>query len=301
MENLQGIALDARTREERLPGWSEDFPYIATRAELDKYAEPFVPWHWHRPVELFYMERGALEYETPGGVRVFRAGSGGMVNANVLHKSRPLPEAGACVQLLHIFDPALLAGVPGGRVERRYFAPILDNPALELLPLRPEIPGEAAALRRVRDAFCLAETETGYELALQAALLEVWRDLYRLFGRCPRPDGPRANIAAAKTMMLYAQAHYAEPVTVRALAGAAYLSERGCYRVFRDCLHTTPTEYLIRYRLERACRLLRQTNESVTEIALACGFGSGGYFARAFARRLGCTPGQYRRNWQDRS
>ena len=47
--------------------FSADFPYIATRAELDKYTEPFVPWHWHSSVELFYMESGALEYTTPNG------------------------------------------------------------------------------------------------------------------------------------------------------------------------------------------------------------------------------------------
>ena len=45
------IKLDIeRTKEERLPGFSLDFPYIATYAEIDNYAGRFVPWHWHRPI-----------------------------------------------------------------------------------------------------------------------------------------------------------------------------------------------------------------------------------------------------------
>ena len=80
MQKIRQIEFEAGSREERLPGFAPDFPYIATRAELDRYAERFVPWHWHRAVELFYMESGSLEYETPAGRMVFPKGSGGFVN-----------------------------------------------------------------------------------------------------------------------------------------------------------------------------------------------------------------------------
>ena len=68
MCNIQDIELNRQTREECLPGYSTEFPYIATCAELDKYE---VSWHWHKPVELFYIESGALEYETPNGKSPF--------------------------------------------------------------------------------------------------------------------------------------------------------------------------------------------------------------------------------------
>ena len=45
MKNIRGIELDEESREELLPGFEAEFPYIATCAELDKYLEPFVPWH----------------------------------------------------------------------------------------------------------------------------------------------------------------------------------------------------------------------------------------------------------------
>lgn len=69
MKLIRGIEFCAGSREERLPDFDPDFPYIASRAEMDFYPERFVPWHWHRAVELFYMESGSLEYSTPSEYR----------------------------------------------------------------------------------------------------------------------------------------------------------------------------------------------------------------------------------------
>ena len=56
---------------------------------------------------MFYVEQGNLEYRTPNGHYIFPHGSGGMVNSNVLHTTKPQEDN--TVQLIHIFDPSLLA------------------------------------------------------------------------------------------------------------------------------------------------------------------------------------------------
>ena len=61
MKNIHSIEFYAGSKEELLPGFEKDFPYIASRAEIDKYIGGYVPWHWHRTVELFYMESGSIE------------------------------------------------------------------------------------------------------------------------------------------------------------------------------------------------------------------------------------------------
>ena len=55
MKNIHSIEFYTGSKEELLPGFEKDFPYIASRAELDKYIGCYVPWHWHRTVELFYI------------------------------------------------------------------------------------------------------------------------------------------------------------------------------------------------------------------------------------------------------
>ena len=51
MKNMKSIEL-LPNKEERLPGFSFDFPYISTRAQIDEYDGRLVPWHWPRTVEL---------------------------------------------------------------------------------------------------------------------------------------------------------------------------------------------------------------------------------------------------------
>lgn len=97
MKTIRTIELSGSTRQERLPGFAEDFPYIASWAETGQYNGGMVPWHWHPVVELFYMYSGSLVYETPQGTRTFGPGSGGLVNANVLHSTQPA--GGPCGEL----------------------------------------------------------------------------------------------------------------------------------------------------------------------------------------------------------
>ena len=110
MKNIHNIEFYNGSKEELLPGFANDFPYIASRAYLDKYIGRSVPWHWHKAMELFYMESGALEYYTPGGKVCFPAGSGGLVNSNVLHATKAISQSEKNIPILHIFDASLLAG-----------------------------------------------------------------------------------------------------------------------------------------------------------------------------------------------
>ncbi len=98
-----------------------------------------------------------------------------------------------------------------------------------------------------------------------------------------------------KQLLIYIHEHYAEKITIAELAAAAFLSERECYRVFQDCLHMTPVEYIQNYRLQAACQMLAKGKESVTVIASACGLGSSSYFGKLFRAYAHCTPTEYRK------
>ncbi len=70
------------------------------------------------------------------------------------------------------------------------------------------------------------------------------------------------------------------------------ISTRQLERLFGKNLHTSPKRYLLDLKLERARHLLVQTEMSVTDIALACGFTSSSHFARVYRSRFGINPSQ---------
>ncbi len=300
MKNIQSIEFYTGSKEELLPGFASDFPYIASRAELDKYTGRYVPWHWHKTVELFYMESGSLEYDTPGGKLLFPAGSGGMVNSNVLHMTKAVSQTEKNIQLLHIFDVSLLAGEQGSRIEQKYITPVTTAPQIELLPFFPGNAAEDKILKLILEAFCFSEEEAGYEIKLREALSEIWLLLFELSLPLQEKKGkPDKSNDKIKLMMIFIHEHYREKISIPELAAAAYLSERECFRVFHDCLHTTPAEYIRAYRLQAACRMLAGGQTSVTDIGHTCGLGSSSYFGKVFREYAHCTPSEYRKKWQD--
>lgn len=297
MENMHRLQYKNPSREELLSGLSPDFPYVFSRAELDHYVGGGAPWHWHKEVELFYMEDGVLEYYLPKGKIAFPKGSGGLVNSNVLHMTRAQSNAKNTIQSLHIFDTSLIGGQQGSRIEKKYIAPLVTAPQLEILPLFPGNPDQANVLETIRESFHLSQGEYAYEIKLRETLSKIWCRLFELAGPLLKE---RRNIDKTsdklKTMMICIQEHYAEKLSIAEIASAAFISERECFRVFHDYLHLTPVEYLRSYRLQKACHLLAEGPQSVTDIGQACGLGSNSYFGKIFRRQMGCTPLEYRQN-----
>ena len=300
MKNIHNIEFYNGTKEELLPGFEKDFPYIASRAELDKYIECYVPWHWHRTVELFYVESGSIEYDTPKGKMLFPAGSGGMVNSNVLHMTKAISQREKNVQLLHIFDVSLLAGEQGSRIEQKYITPVITAVQIEIIPLFPGNREDERILKLLIDSFRLSSEEFGYEIKLRDALTEIWLKLFELSSHMrDKKDEYNKSNDKIKLMMIYIHEHYKEKISIPELAAAAYLSERECYRVFHDYLHMTPVEYITTYRLQVACQMLAKGQETVTFISHECGLGSSSYFGKVFREYAHCSPIEYRKKWQN--
>jgi transcriptional regulator GlxA family with amidase domain len=72
------------------------------------------------------------------------------------------------------------------------------------------------------------------------------------------------------------------------------MSPRHFARVFRDDVGCTPAAYVERVRVEVARRLLETTDFAIDEIARTAGFGTAETTRRAFARRVGINPTEYR-------
>jgi DNA-binding response OmpR family regulator len=94
--------------------------------------------------------------------------------------------------------------------------------------------------------------------------------------------------------MAYLHDHYAEQISRRELAQHVSITEDYLTFCFRQELGITPIKYLQRYRLNQAKYLLKNSQKTITEIALEVGFTDSGYFSRIFHRETGMTPEAFR-------
>ena len=86
------------------------------------------------------------------------------------------------------------------------------------------------------------------------------------------------------------EANLEEPLSRSELAVEARLSTRQLERLFRKYLNRSPARYYLELRLNRARLLLLQTNMSVIDVALACGFVSASHFSKCYRDFFGKTP-----------
>ena len=83
------------------------------------------------------------------------------------------------------------------------------------------------------------------------------------------------------------------PIPISEIAQAAGVSKRSLERRFHSVLHTTPNGFYRELRLTKANNLLLNTDMSINEIGLACGFPSG--FSGIYKTTFGMTPNTARR------
>ncbi|WP_168791598.1 helix-turn-helix domain-containing protein [Paraburkholderia aromaticivorans] len=90
------------------------------------------------------------------------------------------------------------------------------------------------------------------------------------------------------------EANVDRPVSIDAAAKVAAMSERNFLRRFKSEIGMTPSDYLLRARLNMSCRMLVESRLPVDKIARRCGIGSGGQLAKLFRKYLATTPTDYR-------
>ena len=81
-----------------------------------------------------------------------------------------------------------------------------------------------------------------------------------------------------------------EPIELDELASFVDVSRRQIERMFLRHLDCSPSRYYLRLRLERARKLLKQSNMSIVEISMACGFISTPHFSRCYRKHIGVSP-----------
>jgi AraC-like DNA-binding protein len=90
----------------------------------------------------------------------------------------------------------------------------------------------------------------------------------------------------------YIRKNLHQKLSIESIAKMAYVSKSNFFRMFKDELGTSPNEFILRERINRAKELLKSRN-SIKETAFQTGFSDTNYFTRVFKQLVGVTPKSY--------
>ena len=127
--------------------------------------------------------------------------------------------------------------------------------------------------------------------AVQASQLAGWVPLLLDTLALGAPQ-PRSRLRA---LLAQVEADPARPWSTESMAQRARLSVSRLHALFREELDTSPHAWLLRQRIELACRLLAATERSIADVAQAAGFSDQSALTRAMRQGCDVTPAAYRR------
>ena len=111
-------------------------------------------------------------------------------------------------------------------------------------------------------------------------------------------NAPTDGIDSAKKIVSkaisYIEAYYMNDTKVDDIANYVHLSTYHFIRLFKRHTNYSPYEYLLNFRMNHAKKLLKNTNFSIGEISIRCGFNSDSHFVTTFKKNTGMTPKKFR-------
>jgi AraC-like DNA-binding protein len=138
----------------------------------------------------------------------------------------------------------------------------------------------------------LRDRGPGFGVMATTTLLQLATFLSRCYGQSGNPQS-KSLLRIAEAISLI-ERHFADPITLDELVEISGMSRRNFIRTFESAMGCPPITYLIRLRIRQACKLLRQGEASITEIAMTVGFSDSNYFSRQFRALIGASPRDYR-------
>ena len=142
----------------------------------------------------------------------------------------------------------------------------------------------------------LIEKDHGYNLAISVADQMVYNAVQEATAdqrvSLQSRNGMRSAHLVAALKIMSANLEY--PISPTEIAAQIGISTRQLERHFGKFLNSSPKKYYMELRLEKARKLLVQTELSVTSIAFACGFENPGHFSKVYRIHFGTPPGKQR-------
>lgn len=249
--------------------------------------------HWHNGVELAGVRKGSIQCRVDESVFLLKEGDFCFINAGSLHRMYCGKDAAGELDVI-TFSPEVLSG--NSALYEEYVAPILEAKDFSHVCIeRDSLYGYQIA--DLFDVLCrtIKENESAKELDVIGYLFMIFRRLHLI--RLKRKNTKvhyNRDIILVRKMTEYIRVHYKETIKLDDIAGSGGVSRSKCTILFKQYCAKPPVSFLSSYRLERASKLLLETDDPIAFISNECGIGEQSYFGKLFRKEFGCTPSQWR-------
>lgn len=266
----------------------DDFPFALYRVDRHhpKYEMAF---HWHSNLELIRVLEGELSLTLDNRNFTLTTGDVALVNSETVHGAIPKDCRYDCI----VFNLAFL------KTSNRACDDFIEN-LLSHSSFLTETPQDERVKELINGIFReLGKERTVAPFKAIGLFHELLGEMQekKLFTSHLPPSSERdeKKVVKLKMVLKYIRENFANDITLDDMSAVAGFSRNYFCKFFKDVTGTTPVNYLMAYRIERAARKLLGTDTSITQIAFDCGFNDLSYFIKTFKTFKHTSPKDYRK------
>lgn len=152
--------------------------------------------------------------------------------------------------------------------------------------------------RLIDTLYAITQTVNSVENIEYSSLGYLYQFLSILIAKHNLEDETNKKVAESFTTraIRYIEENYTKNVRVSDIAELLKIDRSHLFRLFKEDLQISPQQYIIKFRLNKACTLLRSSDFTLSEISELLQFSDPMYFARIFKKHLGISPSEYRKH-----
>lgn len=298
--NIDTQILEARLLSdlrEDMPRGTPDFQICGYICDVFKFHNGIFPYHWHDELQFTRACDHPLEFCINGETVAVHPGQMIFINSKVLHSVGSL-YIGHCRREDIIFKSSVVTDDFNSAIYRNYILPLISYRELPYVILSADNATGSQAMDLFSEAFSALESQPfGFEITVREKISQLLLLILKEYARDSEASSDALDLREKRVreMAGYIYKHFSEPLTVSEIARSSSISERECYRSFKDILNTTPIEFLRQHRISAAMVYLEDPDLNISAIAQKCGFEDPAYFSRTFKALTSATPGEYRK------
>ncbi len=276
---------------ERLHYNLPDFPLYVRKDRLLRYGYA-AACHWHPDLEFILVLDGAMDFFVNGKTVHIDTNNGIFVNSRRLHYGFS-PDKGNCTFIAVVIHPVLLS--ENSHAVKVYLDKKFGSDTDDFILLSPQIDWQQEALLLLIQIYNEMHecSHNPLRLLSQAVFLCANMGDHVQESSGFRMDYPLQTIIWEMTEFIHG--HYDSKITLDDIAASGAVCRSKCCELFNKYVGQTPNTYLMRYRITKSCDMLRETNRTVCDIAITCGFQTASYFSYVFRKETGLAPQDYRK------
>lgn len=260
-----------------------------TLRQFDKYA---AACHWHLDLEFILVLQGTIDFYVNGKTVHLEKGNGIFVNSKRLHYgfSSDMTDCSYIVIAIH---PSLLGNESWAGKE--YWEDKFGSNSDDFILLSDKTNWQREVLLSVTQVYNEMHSHSRNPLRLLSQAISICACMGEHLTSKAGQIAADPYWTVTWKMTDFVHQHYGNKISLEEIAAAGTVSRSKCCELFGSYLGQTPNSYLTRYRIQKSCELLQETERTISETAMSCGFQSSSYFSYVFRKELGMTPQRYRK------